>query len=129
MRKLYVCMAILAHYDNLDAETRRMIDVTIKPFIVEAESEEAAILDIRELFSYNKQYFEYRGSSVIEIKSSDILHFFSQFVKKYSDICVGEKYRLVSEDVFTKGSEGWEADSNWLVIPESSRPIDNESKA
>lgn len=116
---VYICLVILAHYDKPDpSPDRTILDFTVEPHIVEAASEEAAKSHIKELYLYNKQYFEYMDCSILRITNECIDFFTKNIFRKYSDIPLGQKYRIVSEDVFVKGAESWDGNNDWTVVQE-----------
>lgn len=119
MSKFYLCVVVLAHYDSLDKSNRVMLDATPSAFFVWADNEADAVADVKSKFLYNQQYFEYHSCSVIELSSPEFGSVHSFFIKKYSSLQPGEKYRIISEDVFVKGKESWqESNNNWLVVTE-----------
>lgn len=121
MKKFYICVILVAHYDkpeDSESGVRIVLDMDSYYEAIQASSADEAVEIAEERASYNKQYFEPLLIKAIEVHNSISEHFKDNLLKKYSDIQNGEKYRLLSEDTFVKGKESWFPDGlgDWDVI-------------
>lgn len=117
MNNLYICLMVLAHYDKApEADLRIVLDMESHYEVVEAEGPEEAIDIAEQRFAYNKQYFEVLMINALEVNGAVLGYCKNALIKKYSDIQDGQSYRVVSEDIFTKGKENWDAAGDWDVI-------------
>lgn len=118
MNSVYFCIAVLAIYDK-DYRTdfsAKIISEAEECFIVSSPDKASALMHIEEKYAFNKVYFEPVKFYIIEV-SEDVLSVFKSFIiKDYRDLQIGESYKLISEDIFVKGSEGWAGNQNWKVI-------------
>lgn len=116
MNKVFFSIAHLVHYDKYEGEDRKILEHSFEPHLVVSASQDAANEYVKSLYTYNKQYFEYLKCISAELNEKAIALIVSTMVKQYSEIGEGQRYRLISDDVFTKGKENWAGDPNWLVL-------------
>lgn len=118
MNSVYFCIAVLAIYDKdhrVDSSAK-IISEAEECFIVSSLDKASALAHIEDKYAFNKVYFEPIKFYIIEATDGVLSVFKNFIVKSYQDLQVGESYKLISEDTFIKGSEGWAGNQNWKVI-------------